>query len=78
MAHLQVKNVPCDLHQKLRDIAAREGTSIRVVVLEAIRRRVEREEFRTHLRSRAPVQLDRPAARLLEETRASRDRDLPG
>ena len=42
MAALQVKNVPEDLHEQLRERAEAEGTSISKLVLAAIRRELTR------------------------------------
>jgi post-segregation antitoxin (ccd killing protein) len=42
MAALQVKNVPEDLHEQLRERAEAEGVSISELVLAAIRRELNR------------------------------------
>ena len=42
MAALQVKNLPEDLHEQLRERADAEGTSISEIVLAAIRRELSR------------------------------------
>ncbi len=76
MANLQVKNLPEPLHRKLRAYAKRRGRTVRDVVLEAVTREVERDEFITRLTQRAPVDLGRPAARTLDEVRAERAKDL--
>jgi plasmid stability protein len=76
MANLQVKNLPEPLHRKLRAYAKRRGRSVRDVVLEAVTREVERDEFHTRLAKRTPVDLGRPAARTLDEVRTERTRDL--
>ena len=78
MANLQVKNVPQALHRKIRAYAKRRGRTVRDVVLEAVNREMEREEFRSRLARRQPVDLGRPAARSLEEVRAERERELGG
>jgi plasmid stability protein len=78
MGNLQVKNVPEPLHRKLRAYARRHGRTLRDVVLAAVTREVDREEFRVRLAKRAPVDLGRPAARSLEEVRAERERELGG
>ncbi len=78
MANLQVKNVPEVLHRKIRAYAKRRGRTVRDVVLEAVNREMEREEFRSRLARRQPVDLGRPAARSLEEIRAERERELGG
>lgn len=73
MANLQVKNVPTELHDKLRARARVQGRSLRDLVLDALARDVARHEFHERLASREPVDLGRPAARSLEESRAERD-----
>jgi hypothetical protein len=78
MAHLQVKNIPDALHRKVRAYARRRGRTVRDVVLEAVAREIERDEFRARLAKRAPTDLGRPAARTLEEVRAERERELGG
>jgi len=78
MANLQVKNVPEALHRKIRAFANRRGRTVRDVVLEAVNREMEREDFRSRLARRQPVDLGRPAARSLEEIRAERERELGG
>ncbi len=67
MANLQVKNVPEDLHRRLRAIATRRGNAVRDVLIEAVRREVSHEEFLARLRQRPRVELSRPAAELLAE-----------
>lgn len=76
MANLQVKNVPEDLHRRLRAIATRRGKTVRDVVLEAVRREVSHEEFLARLRQRPRVELSRPAAELLAEARSEREAEL--
>jgi len=78
MANLQVKNVPDALHKKVRAYAKRRGRTVRDVVLSAISREIEREEFEARLAKRRPVDLGTPAARALDEVRKQRDRDLRG
>ncbi len=78
MANLQMKNVPETLHRKIRTYARSRGRTIRDVVLAAIVREIEHDEFRARLARRRPVDLGRPAARTLEETRAERERKLGG
>jgi plasmid stability protein len=78
MANLQVKNVPEPLHRKIRAYAKRRGRTVRDVVLDAVTRELQREEFRARLAKREPVAPGRPVARTLEEVRAARDRELGG
>jgi hypothetical protein len=76
VSNIQVKDVPDALHRRIRECAERQGRSIRDLVLDAVRREIAREEFRERLARRRPVELDRPAARTLEEVRDERDREL--
>ncbi len=78
MANLQVKNVPEPLHRKLRAYATRRGRTVRDVVLEAVTREIDREEFRSRLAKRTPVNLGRRAAQMLDEARAEREKELGG
>ena len=78
MANLQVKNVPESLHRRLRAYATRRGRTLRDVVLEAVTREMDREEFRIRLAKRTPVDLGRAVARTLEEARSARDKELGG
>ena len=72
MANLQVKDVPAGLHKRIRAYAKRRGRTLRDVVLEAVVRDVERDEFLRELEKREPVDLGRPAAETLEEVRRER------
>jgi plasmid stability protein len=62
MAALQVKNVPEDLHELLRERAEAEGTSISEVVLAAIRRELSRprvQDWLDELSHDAPTKVRR-------------------
>jgi len=72
VANLQVKGVPDGLHERIRAYAKRRGRTLRDVVLEAIVRDLERDEFLLQLAKRTPVDLGRTAAETLEEVRAER------
>jgi plasmid stability protein len=76
MANLQVKNVPEVLHEKIRAQARSHGRTVRDFVLQAVIKEIDREEFRTRLARRQSVDLGRPAARALEETRGERNEAL--
>ena len=75
-AHLQVKNVPLDLYERLRSMAARRGSTMRDVVLAALERELAYEGFRERLRDRAPVELARSVGELVSEVREERLADL--
>lgn len=76
MANLQVKDVPDRLHKRIRAYAKRRGRTLREVVLEAIVRDLERDEFLVQLAKRKPVDLGRTAAEALEEVREERGHSL--
>ena len=78
MANLQVKNVPEGLHRKIRAYAKRRGRTVRDVVLQAVTKEIEHEDFRARLAKREPVELGGLAARTLEEVRTERQRELGG
>lgn len=75
MANLQVKNVPDALYRKIRALADQEGRTIRDFVLDAVNTKIAREAFQARLSKRAPVELGRSAAALLDETRRERGKD---
>lgn len=49
MSAIQVKNVPADLHEALRERAAAEGKTVGEVILEALRRDLRRQTMREWL-----------------------------
>ena len=73
MANLQVKDVPEDVHRRLRECARRRGKSLRDVVLEAVAKELAFEEFERRLQSRSRVRLSCPAGEVLAEVRAERE-----
>jgi antitoxin FitA len=75
MAHIQIRNVPPELHRKLKARAAQEGLTLSDYML----RRAERdanvptlEEAVQRIRSRKLVHLKTPPADLIREDRDSR------
>ena len=76
MANLQVKNVPEELHERLRRYARKERCTLSAAVLAAIEKELERSEWRERMANRPIVDLGVPAARLIEEARAERDKEL--
>jgi plasmid stability protein len=72
MANLQVKNVPDEVHRRLRRCAKRRGQTVREIVLQAVQRELSHEEFAARLRRRRSVDLGRPAADFLREVRSER------
>ncbi|HEX2574605.1 MAG TPA: toxin-antitoxin system HicB family antitoxin [Polyangia bacterium] len=71
-----MKNVPDDLHRQLHELAERKGVTLRDLLLAAARREIERETFRERLAAAPPVHLGQPAAAVIEEERARRDREV--
>lgn len=70
---IQVRNVPVELHRRLKSRAALSGMSLSDYLLGELRRVAERptpEEMRSRLEGRAPVEGVEPAA---EAVRAERD-----
>ncbi|MFA6107539.1 MAG: hypothetical protein WDA75_02105 [Candidatus Latescibacterota bacterium] len=71
---IQVRNVPAELHRRLKARAALAGMSLSEYLLREIRRAAERptpEELRTRLETRPPVA---PTVAPSEAIRAERDR----
>jgi len=71
---LQIRNVPDDLHARLKARAALEGMTLSDYLLREVRRAAERPsptELRERLRQRAPVRTRVSPARAV---RAERDR----
>ena len=77
MAHLQVKNVPAALHQRLRHHVHEHRRTLSDFVLEAIERELARNEWREHLENHPQTDLGMSAASLLEEERQQRDAQFP-
>ena len=74
MANLQVKDVPDDVHRRLRECARRRGKSLRGLVLEALGKELTYDEFQRQLQSRSRVRLSRPAGEVLAEVHAEGER----
>ena len=74
MANLQVKDVPENVHRRLRECARRRGKSLRELVLEALGKELSYDEFEMRLQGRSRVRLSRPAGEVLAEVRAECER----
>ena len=72
MANLQVKNLPEDLHQRLRSYAQKHHRTISDIALEAIEREMARQEWKEKLSQRPATDLGDSAASLLEQERQPR------
>ena len=73
MADLQVRNVPDDLHERLRRYACENDLTMSEVVLVAVERELARCEWRKRLAQRPKTDLGVEAATLLAEERSLRD-----
>jgi len=72
---IQLRNVPDALHRKLKARASLEGRSLSDYLLEQIRELAQRpspSEMRERLRSRTPVTLKTPPAKLIRKDRDQR------
>ncbi len=75
MSHVQVRNVPEDLHRRLKARAALEGTTVSNLVLSEIERLMERPsktEVLARIAGREPVSLSESAADAIRAERADR------
>lgn len=75
MAHIQIRNVPPDLHRKLKVRAAEAGLTLSDYLLRQVERTAEAptlEEAVRRIRSRKLVHLQTRAADLVREDRESR------
>lgn len=79
MAHLQIKNLPDDMHQELRRRAADRSESVRDYVLDLIRRDLSLptfEDWVEELHAAPPADVDVDAPRIIREGRAERESAL--
>ena len=76
MANLQVRNIPDELHERLRRHARERNRSMSAVVLRAVERELERLEWRERLAQRPTTDLGVDAATIIAEERARRDLEL--
>ena len=74
MAHIQIRNVPPDLHQKLKARAAELGLTLSEYLLREAERAVEKptiEELTRRIRARRLSKLKTPPADLIRADRES-------
>jgi plasmid stability protein len=74
MKMVQVRNVPDDVHRKLKERAAREGTTLSDLIRREMERMANRpspEELAARIRQRTPVP-GPPAADVIREERDRR------
>ncbi len=75
MKTLQIRNVPEDVHRKLKARAAEEGSSLSELALGELRRSLERptrRELLERLRDRTPVEIDGGVAAVVRAERDAR------
>ena len=73
MANLQVRNIPDDLHERLRRHARENNCTMSSVVLSAVERELARWEWRRRLAQHPTTDLGIAAATLLAEEQSHRD-----
>lgn len=72
---LQIRNIPDDLHRRLKSRAALAGTSMSDYVLRGIRQALERptrEELFARIARLPPIDVDPPPSEVLREARERR------
>ena len=72
--HLQVKDVPAPLHDRLRSLARETNRTLSAAVLAAVEREVAAWEWKKRLAERPATDLGVDAATLIAEARARRNR----
>jgi plasmid stability protein len=81
MGHIQIRNVPDDIHRTLKARAAKAGMSLSEYLLRDLVEIAERptlEEMTERIRQRPGVDFDVPAAEIIREEREARERHLAG
>jgi antitoxin FitA len=79
MTHLQIKNVPPEIHEALRRRAARENMTMSDYVLDLLSRDLAlptQREWLARLHDRTPVLIEDEALKALHEARDERAREL--
>ena len=79
MGHIQIRNVPEDIHRTLKARAAKEGLSLSEYLLREAVDLAERPtmaEMIERIRSRPQARTTRPSAEIIREEREERDREL--
>jgi plasmid stability protein len=81
MAHIQIRNVPEDVHRTLKARAAQQGKSLSEYLLAEVRELANEmtlDELEERIRALPPVESDVPASEWIREAREERDRQLGG
>jgi len=77
--HLQIRDLPDDLHQTLRQRAAARGLSLRQYALEVLREHCEAptlDEWLDGLKQLTPVTLSTPSAKAVHQAREAEEAAL--
>lgn len=72
MSHLQVKNIPESLHDRIRQRATEEGCTLSDFVLRSVESELSRGDWLRQLRERPITDLGVRASKLVEEDRRDR------
>jgi plasmid stability protein len=79
MGHIQIRNVPDDVHRTLKSRAAMKGMSLSEFLLAEVTELAEHpslEELVARIRSRPMIRPQVSNAELIREARAEREREL--
>jgi antitoxin FitA len=79
MGHIQIRNVPDDVHRTLKSRAAMKGMSLSEYLLAEVTELAEHpslEELVARIRSRPMIRSEVSNAELIREARAEREREL--
>jgi plasmid stability protein len=79
VAHIQIRNVPEDVHSTLKARAAARGMSLSEYLLEQLAEAARLPTLEDHVarvRRRPMVHMDVPPAALIREAREEREREL--
>lgn len=72
MVMIQIRNVPEDVHRKLKVRAAERGQTLSDYLLEIVRSEAEQptlEEVFERIKSRSPVEFEKSSAEIIRELR---------
>ena len=78
MASLQVRDIPDELHERLRRCARRRNSSMSAIVLRAVERELDWAEWQERWESIPPLDVDLDVVATLDEVRRERDEELYG
>jgi plasmid stability protein len=79
MPHVQIRNMPADMHRTFKVRAAAAGMSLSEYLLRELRPSADLptlEEWVDEVRSRPKVTLEKSAAEIIREEREKRDEEL--